>query len=99
MKNDIMVMLERPPAAEVPQLSGSDKDADLSAYTKQQRDNLIEWIKEQGLSNQLIRIDEPSEVNLLRMEGTPTLAAALQYAPNILSVALVGDFEFRLLEA
>lgn len=95
---NIMVMAERLPAAELQQFSGGDKDAILCEYARQQRDNLIDWIHEQRLSNQLVQIDKPSEVNLLRIKGTPTLAAALQCAPSILCVALVGDFECTLLE-
>ena len=95
----IMVMLERPPVADLHQKRGHVKDAALRANAKQQRDDLIDWVHEQGLANQLMRIDEPTSVNLLHIEGTSELAAALQCAPCILCVALVADFQLRLLDA
>lgn len=94
----IMVMLERPLAADLPQKSGPGKDVTQRENAKQQRDDLIDWVHEQGLANQLMRIDEPTSVNLLRIEGTSALAAALQCAPNILCVALVDDFQVKLLD-
>lgn len=87
----IIVMLKRLLAVEL-------RHHNLSANTKQQRMDIIDWIEEQGLSGQLARIDEPSDCNLLLAEGTLALAASLQFAPGVLCVALVGDFEMKVLD-
>lgn len=94
----IMVMLERPSAADLQQLSGNGKDAARRKQAKQQRDDLIDWVHEQGLASHLMHIDEPTCVNLLRIECTSQLAAALPYGPNILCVAMVDNFQLRLLD-
>lgn len=94
----IMVMMERPPTTDIQQNRGNSQDAALRANAKQRRNDLIDWVHEQGLTDQLIQIGEPTHVNLLHIEGTSELAAALQHAPCILCVALVDDFQFWLLD-
>ncbi|MBV7334796.1 hypothetical protein KFU94_42470 [Chloroflexi bacterium TSY] len=93
-----LVMLERPAALE-PQDGAQQRHANVRyAIAKRQRAAILAWIEDHGLSDQLTHIEVLPGGKLMRGEGTPALAKLLQRAPNILCIALVGDFEVAIVD-
>ncbi len=87
----IMAMLERPSAAALAQYDRGEKYQRLMDHARRCRSTLIDWIDEQGLSAELVRIQAPTCFNVLFIEGTEKLAKALYRAPSVVYTARVGD--------
>ena len=57
------------------------------------REQLIGWIKEQGLLEEVAQVGEPTAFNMLFVVCTPRVAEQLVQAPGVVSVSPSKEFE------
>lgn len=86
------VTVERPSAEELSRCDRGEKFRMLLERNGQHRAELIEWIQEHGLSDQVTRIGEATAFNILFVEGTPEAAQSLWDAPGVVSVDVTDGF-------
>jgi hypothetical protein len=91
-----MVVLERPSSQELAQHSQSEKYKILRQNTARLREQLIVWIKEQGLSAEVSQVGEPTAFNTLFVVSTPRAAEQMVQAPGVLSVSSSKEFKVDL---
>lgn len=94
--SSFMVTLERPSSKELAQHSRSEKYKVLLANTIRLREQLLVWIKEQGLSAEVSQIGEPTAFNTLFVVSTPRAAELMVQAPGVLSVSSSKEFQVDL---
>ncbi len=94
---NVMVTLERPPSKELANYNRGQKYAFLRENATRIRERLVEWIQEQGLSEEVARVGEATVFNALFVTCTPGAAELLTQAPGVLSVTPTGDFKVDLL--
>lgn len=86
-----IVTLQRPSAEELAHCTRAEKYHRLREHNGQVRARLLHWIDERGLSNEVIRVSEPTAFNTLFVEGTRHAINELAHAPDVLHVAEDGD--------
>ena len=91
----LMVTVERPPAEELAAYNRGDKYKQLLASNGQHRAELIDWIADHDLSDQVTQVGEATAFNVLFVEGTPEAAQSLSHAPGVVSVDVTGDFQMK----
>jgi hypothetical protein len=91
------VVLERPSSEELVQHDRGEKYQILRSNTADLRKELIAWIEEQGLSEEVSRIGEATVFNMLFVVCTPRVAEELTRAPGVVSVSPSEDFRVDLL--
>jgi hypothetical protein len=92
----LAVQLERPSPKALGQYDRAQKYRILRDNTSQTRDKLIAWIEDQGLSDEVYRIGDPTAFNLLFIDATPEVAERLAKAPGVVSVSASEDIEVDL---
>lgn len=90
---DIMVTLGRPSSAELSALNRADKYRILKDNTSARRTELIAWIEDHDLKDEVARVGEPTAFNSLFITCTPRVAGMLATAPGVVKVAPIDDFE------
>jgi hypothetical protein len=83
----LAVQLERPSPKALDQYDRAQKYRILRDNTSQARDKLIAWIDDQGLSEEVYRIGDPTAFNLLFIDATASVAERLAKAPGVVSVS------------
>lgn len=86
-----VVTLKRPSAEELAHCTRAEKYRRLREHNGQARTRLLHWIDEHGLSNEVIRVSEPTAFNTLFVEGTRHAINELVHAPDVLHIAEDGD--------
>jgi len=92
----LAVQLERPSPKALGQYDRAQKYRILRDNTSQARDKLIAWIDDQGLSDEVYRIGDPTAFNLLFIDATAKVAERLAKAPGVVSVSASEDIEVDL---
>lgn len=93
---EVMLVLERPSSEQLDGYSRGEKYRLLRSNTEDLRAQLFLWIEEEGLSDEIARIEEPTVFNTLFVVCTPEAASHLRHAPGVISVRAVEDFEVDL---
>lgn len=91
----VMVTVERPPVGE---LAGQDRGAKydaLSSNSANRRDDILRWLGERGLANEVYEAGEPTAFNVLFLTTSPRVAELLRDAPGVLAVEPAPEFELR----
>jgi len=94
--SQFMVVLERPSSKELAQHSRSEKYKILWENTARRREQLLVWIKEQGLSAEVSQVGELTALNMLFVVSTPRAAEQMVQAPGVLSVSSSKEFKVEL---
>lgn len=83
---ECVVTVKRPPAAALDGHDRREKLQILEANARQQRANLVEWLEQHDLADEVNTIGTPTSFNLFFVQCTPKAAQALKDAPGVLSV-------------
>lgn len=86
-----LVTLDRPAPAQLADCTRSDKYERLLENTQQQRADLLRWIEEHGLAEEVLRIGASTTFNLLFVCCTQHAAAELAQAPGVKEITIAGD--------
>lgn len=92
----LAVQLERPSPKALGQYDRAQKYRILRDNTSQARDKLIAWIEDQGLSDEVYRIGDPTAFNLLFIDTTARVAERLTKAPGVVGVSASEEIEVDL---
>lgn len=84
----VMLTIDRPTPERLAACDRRQKFDILLENAKQQRSQLLQWIQEHGLTDQVARIGAPTSFNLLFVQCTPHAAAELAHAPGVVDIAL-----------
>ena len=83
---EFMVMVNRPSSKELKGLDRAEKYELLKANSVKHKEEIMAWIKEQGLEAEVFKIQEPTVFNMLFITCTPKVAEFLKNADGVLSV-------------
>jgi hypothetical protein len=90
----VMLTIDRPTPERLADCDRRQKFDILQENAQRQRSQLLQWIQEHGLADQVARIGVPTSFNLLFVQCTPHAAAQLAHAPGVVDIAL--DYEVKL---
>jgi hypothetical protein len=95
----VMVTLERPSSQQLTSYDRREKYALLKQNAAKIREELVEWIADRGLSEEVGRVGKPNAFNALFVTCTPRAAELLEQAPGVVSVIPTGEFKVDLLRS
>jgi hypothetical protein len=93
---EVAVTLERPASEELAHYNRAEKYKILRENTAKHREKLVAWVTEQGLSEGVAQIGEPTTFNMLSVVCTPDVAEQLTQAPGVVGVARSRGFQVDL---
>ena len=93
-----MVTVERPSPEELAAYNRRDKYQRLLANNDQHRAELLEWINEHDLADQVTQVGEATAFNVIFVEGTRAATQSLSDAPGVISVDVTGEFQMEPLQ-
>ena len=93
----VMLTLERPAPEELVDYSRGDKYAALKSNASQIRTQLLAWIHQEGLDEEVARVGEPTVFNTLFVTSTELVAQELRRAPGVVEVRPAEEFHVDLL--
>jgi hypothetical protein len=93
----VMLTLERPERETMRGFDRAQKYRALKSSASGIREELVRWIEEHGLADDVADIGEPTAFNTLFVTSTPSVASQLAEAPGVIDVAPTGDFRVDLL--
>jgi len=92
-----MLTLERPSGEQLRHQGRGQKYSFLKQSATEIRERLVEWIDENGLTTDVVRVSQPTVFNTLFVTSTPWAAERLSQAPGVVGVAPTGAVEVDLL--
>jgi hypothetical protein len=84
----VMLTIDRPAPERLAGCDRKEKFDILLENAQHKRTQLMQWIQEHGLTNEVGRIGTPTSFNLLFVQCTPHAADQLAYAPGVVDIAL-----------
>ncbi len=93
----VMLTLERPSPEDLVDYGRGDKYAALKSNASQIRNQLLEWIHQEGLDEEVARVGEPTVFNTLFVTSTELVAQELRRAPGVVEVRPAEEFHVDLL--
>lgn len=93
----VMLTLERPSSEELSEHGRADKYAALKSNASQIRSQLLEWIREHGMDEEVARVGEPTVFNTLFVTSSRVVAEELSHAPGVVQVQPAEEFRVDLL--
>lgn len=96
---EFMVRLSRPSPKELAGINRSRKYRILKANSVEHRNKIQAWIKAEGLSSEVSKIEEPTAFDMLFITCTPRVAESLKAADGVISVSLNPEFSVKLANA
>ena len=73
--------------------------AAMRALAREQRNEVVGWLEQQGLAEQFKRVSEVTAFGTFTLEVTPGVMRTLPSAPHVESVTRVGDLPLKLISA
>jgi hypothetical protein len=92
----VMLTLERPSHDELGHYNRRDMYRALKSSAIDIREELMRWIDEHGLANDVAQVGEPTVFNTLFVTSTRHAARLLVQAPGVVNVAPTADFPVEL---
>lgn len=93
----VMLTLERPSPEALSGHGRGDKYAALKSNASQIRSQLLAWIRERGMDEDVGRVGEPTVFNTLFVTSTRGVADELRRAPGVVEVRPAEEFRVDLL--
>jgi hypothetical protein len=87
----VMVTLDRPEPERLAGCNRQEKFDILLENAQRHRAELVEWIQEQQLDDEVARVGAPTSFNLLFVQCTPHAATQLAHAPGVVDIAVEGE--------
>jgi hypothetical protein len=92
-----MLTLERPSGEQLRHRERGQRYSLLKQSASEIRERLVEWIDENGLTTDVVRVSEPTVFNTLFVTSTPRAAEQLSHAPGVVDVAPTEAIDVDLL--
>ena len=83
-----LLTLEQPDAARLAPLDRGTRYQTLMAEATAQRQMIQQWLENQGLANEVVRLGTPNTFNVLFICCTPRVVRQLHRAPGVVDVAV-----------
>lgn len=93
-----MLTLERPSPDQLTDYGRAQKYAALKSSARAIREQLMVWIQERGLDQDVVRVGEPTVFNTLFVTSTRGVARELSHAPGVIDVRPAEEFTVDLLD-
>jgi hypothetical protein len=93
----VMLTLERPSSEELSGQGRAEKYEALKSNASQIRSQLLAWIRERGMDEDVARVGEPTVFNTLFVTSTQVVAEELRRAPGVVEVRPAEEFRVDLL--
>ena len=90
------VTVTRPAPDELADLDRAQKYQLLEDNSARWREELLRWLKEHGLADQVADVSQPTAFNMLFVTATSSVAERLANAPGVISVTQAGEFAIDL---
>ena len=84
----VMVTIDRPQPESLVGCNRQEKFDILLKNAQRHRSELMEWIQEQKLDDEVARVGAPTSFNLLFVQCTPHAAIQLAHAPGVVDIAV-----------
>lgn len=84
----VMLTIDRPAPERLAGCDRKEKFDILLENAQRRRTQLLQWIQEHNLADEVARIGAPTSFNLLFVQCTPYAAALLAHAPGVVDIAL-----------
>lgn len=94
-----MLTLERPSPEQLTDYGRAQRYAALKSSARAIREQLMAWLQEQGLSEEVARVGEPTVFNTLFVTSTRGVARELSHAPGVIDVKPAEEFRVDLFDA
>lgn len=93
---DVILTLERPSSESLNGMNRGEKVKVLSSNSEQLRTELLKWLDEQGLSNEVDEVGEATIFNTLFVKITSHAAEMICKAPGVTEVAYTNGLHFEI---
>lgn len=93
---EVVVTVDRPASHELTGFNRGEKYNLLKANTAKRKNEITDWLKAQGLADEVFRIEEPTVFNQLFITCTPNVAKQLEHAASVVSVSRNLAFRVEL---
>ena len=87
----VMVTIDRPEPESLVGCNRQEKFDILLKNAQRHRSELVEWIQEQNLDDEVARVGAPTSFNLLFVQCTPHAALQLAHAPGVVDIAVEAE--------
>jgi len=84
----VMVTIDRPEPESLAGCNRQEKFDILLENAQRHRTELVAWIQEQNLADEVARIGAPTSFNLLFVQCTPHAATQLARAPGVIDITV-----------
>lgn len=91
-----MVVIDRPDPDMLASYDRGQKFRLLQENSAARRDELIDWLADHGLTDQVASVGEPTTFNVLFVTATSLAAQRLTEAPGVLGVSQTAEFKVDL---
>ena len=91
----LSVVIERPEASDIKQFKTENRYELLKKQAEKARQDLIDWLDQHGLNEQVERIGEATAFNVLFVDATDEVEARLKEAPGVKGVARADGFKLK----
>lgn len=91
-----MVVIDRPDPDTLASYDRSQKFRLLQENSAARRDELVDWLTNHGLTDQVASVGEPTTFNVLFVTATSHAAQRLTEAPGVLGVSQAAEFKVDL---
>lgn len=92
----VMLTLERPSPQDLSHFGRAQKYLALKSNATQIRGQLMDWLQERGLADEVLRVGQPTAFNTLFVTSTLGVAEQLTRAPGVVDVRPAEDFQVDL---
>lgn len=94
----LSVEVERPSHAELARYDRPTRVHKLQENTRQRLSDLLGWLKQQRLSEQVYHVERPTTFNVVVMDASPEVARKLRRAPGVRRVSVMCALPVQMLE-
>jgi hypothetical protein len=91
-----MVVIDRPDPDALASYDRGQKFRLLQENSAARRDELVDWLANHGLTDQVASVGEPTTFNVLFVTATSRAAQRLTEAPGVLGVSQTAEFKVDL---
>lgn len=93
---DLMLTLERPTPAAMNGIDRGKKYKMMRQNSEHLREELLKWLDDQGLANDVMEIGEATAFNTLFVKATSYAAEMITTAPGVIDVAFTSGVHFEV---
>ena len=96
---DLILTLERPSTKSLNGMNRGEKAKLLNENSEHLRAELLKWLEEEGLANQVEKVGEATTFNTLFLKTTPYVAKMICAAPGVKEIADTNGIYFEITQS